>query len=248
MNLKKENTSLSTKDIISYYENEAEEVPIFGSIREIGLAENIIRVFPNKSFQRVIDIGCGDGYLLYKIREKLPQASLYGLDVSHGRINTTKENVPSTFLLRGDVHFLPFPNNIFDLVICSELLEHVEYYTKMIDELIRISKGYIIISVPNELRLVRVMCPRCKTKHYLDGHVHFFTDNKLKNIFQQRSDISIKRIRKFHTIFTYNRVTMKFPEFLRLFFDQTTIPLHKYIGFLKPNFLLIILEKRDEEK
>jgi ubiquinone/menaquinone biosynthesis C-methylase UbiE len=233
----------TSQELLSYYENEAEEVPIFGSLREISLAENIIRGLP-KPFHNLIDIGCGEGYLLYRIQEKYPEKLLYGLDISNGRIATTKNYVPTSRLLRGDVLSLPFPDKSFDIVVCSELLEHMVEYKKVVDELIRISKRTIIITVPNELKLLSLMCPKCQTKHYLDGHVNFFTQQKLMDIFSKRQDVSIKKVYKFHSIFTYNKLSLKFPLFLRLAIDRHFLKLHRYIGFLKPNFLLISLEKR----
>ncbi len=241
----------TSKELLSYYENEAEEVPIFGSLREISLAENIIQALPASApsaGKKIIDIGCGEGYLLYKIQEKFPKAELYGLDLSDGRITTTKGHVPKSYLLRGDVLSLPFADNTFDVVICSELLEHMNEYKEVVAELIRISKKHIIITVPNELKLVSLMCPKCKTKHYLDGHVNFFTEDKLKNIFEEKSGVSVKKTGKFHSIYAYNRLTMKFPLFLRVLFDQTLQKFHKKISFLKPNFLMILVEKNKSEK
>lgn len=244
MYLKKENTPLSAQDLLSYYENEAEDVPIFGSLREISLVENILSQTP--AFINAIDIGCGEGYLLFRLSER-KKGMLYGLDLSEGRIDTTKTHIPASFLLRGDVLSLPFPDNTFDVVFCSELLEHITNYKKVVDELIRISKKTIIITVPNELQLVSVMCPKCKTKHFLDGHVNFFTEHNLKALFLNRNDVRICSTRKFHSIYTYNRITMKLPLFLRLFLDQTILKLHKKISFLKPNFLMITLEKVEKE-
>ncbi|MEK6921753.1 MAG: class I SAM-dependent methyltransferase, partial [Nanoarchaeota archaeon] len=150
-----ETNDLHPKELLDYYENEAEEVPIFGSLREISLAENIIKMLP-ESAHTLIDVGCGEGYLLYRIQEKYPTTTLYGLDISDGRITTTKKHVTTRNLLRGDVLSLPFPDNSFDVVICSELLEHMDAYKKVADELVRISKKHIIITVPNELTLVQV--------------------------------------------------------------------------------------------
>lgn len=241
---------VTSKDLIAYYENEAHEVPIFGSLREISLAENIMRAFP-KGFTSLIDVGCGDGYLLFKVRQKYPRATLYGLDVSSGRLMTTKKKVPLSHLVRSNVFSLPFPNNSFDVVVCSELLEHMENYETVVDELVRISKRQIIITVPNELPLVKVMCPRCKTKHYLDGHVNFFTEQRARAVLHKRKDAALTCIKKFHSIYTYNTLTMKFPLGLRLLLDTTLLRLHTHIGFLKPNYLMAVLEKkvsRQQEK
>ncbi len=243
MNQKKNDSSITAQDLLFYYETEAEEVPIFGSLREISLAENILNSVPS-SFDSFIDIGCGDGYVLYYFKEKYHNKKLFGLDISEMRIRTTRANVPLSHLIRSDVHHLPFPDNSFDVVICSELLEHILDYKKTIEELTRISNRWIIITVPNELQPVPIMCPKCKTKHFLDGHVNYFTEKKLKSFFEGNKNLSIKRTKKFHSIYTYNRLSMRLPLFLRLIFDKTIQRFYPHISFFKPNFLLIVIEKK----
>ncbi len=241
----RDTADLNAEDLLAFYENEAKEVPIFGSLREISLAENIAQVLP-RSFSNLIDVGCGEGYLLYALQnyKKQKEGTYFGFDLTQGRITVTKKNVPSALLLRGDVLHLPFPDNAFDIVVCSELLEHMEAYQKVVEELLRITRKRLIITVPNELPLVKIMCPKCKTKHYYDGHVNYFTAEKLRTIFVNRKDVKVVALRKFHTIYTYNRATLKLPEFLRLFLDQRTQHLQKKIPFLKPNYLLIAIDKK----
>lgn len=238
-----ETINLTAEDLLAFYENEAKEVPIFGSLREISLAENIAQVLP-RSFSNLVDVGCGEGYLLYALQKRWKNAQYLGLDLTQGRIAVTQKNVPSALLLRGDVSHLPFPDKAFDIVICSELLEHMEAYLQVVEELLRITRKRLIITVPNELPLVKIMCPKCKTKHYYDGHVNYFTAEKLYSLFIQRKDVDIVALRKFHTIYTYNRATLKLPQFLRLFWDQCTQRLQKQVPFLKPNYLLIAIDKK----
>ncbi len=247
MNQQKNDSSITAQDLLSYYENEAEEVPIFGSLREISLAENILKELPF-CFETVIDVGCGDGYVLHCIEKKYKNKKVYGLDLSEGRIKTTKRNVVCSHLIRSEIHHLPFPDNSFDVVICSELLEHIPEYQKTIEELVRISKKRVIITVPNELQLVKIMCPKCKTIHFLDGHINFFTEHKLKKALQDNKLWNIKKINKFHSIYSYNRITMRLPLFLRLFLDKVLQKLHTKISFLKSNFLLGVIEKKQVQE
>lgn len=235
--------SLTAKELLAFYENEAVEVPIFGSLREISLAENIMHQLPS-SFQTLLDVGCGEGYLLYRIGRLYKNKMVYGLDLTDGRIKTSKKHLSTTPLIRGQVLSLPFPDNSFDVVVCSELLEHISSYNTALDELIRISKNKIIITVPNELLIFQIFCPKCKAKFYFDGHVNFFTAQSLLELFHRRKDVRVVDLRKFHTIYTYNRLTLAFPQCIRLFFDKISQLLEKKIRFLKPTYLLISLDKR----
>lgn len=233
---------ISNEDRRAYYEKEAYKDVLFGSLREISLTENIMQILP--SFTTLVDVGCGDGYLLYSLAQKHKHAKLYGLDLTQKRIMTTKKHVPSAYLLCSDIQLLPFSDNSFDIVICSEVLEHLPDYKKTLNELFRITKNRLIITVPNEQPLTKVFCPKCKTIHYLDGHLHSFSEADFRSFF---SINEIHCIRKFHSIYTYNKMTLRLPLFLRLFLDHCILYFHSFISFLKPNFLLIAIDKKEHE-
>lgn len=100
-------------------------------------------------YGKILDIGCAEGYF-GKIL--LKNGYYYvGLDISLTNIknsiqifkNTTKPN----FILC-DAQFLPFRNKVFDVIICSEVIEHLYRPQKMLKECNRILKSFIIISTP----------------------------------------------------------------------------------------------------
>jgi len=114
----------------------------------------------------VLDAGCGEGmiinYLDKTIRrddDTLDQNKFgsgqvkkmyYGIDISAGAIEEAKKRVLFANLQTGSVYALPYADNFFDLVICSEVLEHLEEPEKALKELKRVSKKYVLLSVPNE--------------------------------------------------------------------------------------------------
>ena len=53
-------------------------------------------------------------------------------------------------LLVGSAYTLPFPANSFDLVVCSEVLEHLDDVRQAVSELTRVSARHVLISVPLE--------------------------------------------------------------------------------------------------
>jgi len=232
---------LSSKENLSYYETEAKNLRLFGSLREISLAENILRNLPRK-FINVLDIGCGEGYLLHQIHKRYPSASKYGMDITNGRTITTRKNVPSAIVLRADAIRLPFLDDSFDVVICSEVIEHILDYQSVINEIARVSRGRIIITVPNDQALTQIICPKCNTPHYLDGHINRFDESNIIKLFQRKDVNSIKIIR-FHTIYSYNSVTLKVLGIMRLSLDRALVYLSRYISFLKPNFLMVVANK-----
>ncbi len=109
---------------------------------------------------KILDIGCGNGYLDFKLKDTVDRnckLQITGIDSYKPAIdfaNTRKE-----FLHRDDCHFelmdaceLSFENDLFDVVICSEVLEHLKEPRMVIKEIYRVLKkdGLAIITTPNK--------------------------------------------------------------------------------------------------
>ena len=87
--------------------------------------------------KNVLDIGCRTPYLKDQVQMKGMEYRAVDIDPSEG-------------VEYGDIHKLPYKDNSFDYVICSEVLEHVENPIKAMQELKRVTKKRLIITVPNE--------------------------------------------------------------------------------------------------
>jgi SAM-dependent methyltransferase len=101
----------------------------------------------------VLDAGCGEGFTLREVEEAgaLPQAKMMGLDFSAAALAWSRANrmTPAPLNL-ADIHHLPFPDNSFDLVYCLEVLEHLPDSSLGLRELARVSREYVLLSVPHE--------------------------------------------------------------------------------------------------
>ncbi len=73
----------------------------------------------------VADLGCSTGYLLEDLRAKLPDATLYGVDLVAAGLGKAHANAPSAVLLQADVCELPFEDASLDAIVSANLLEHV---------------------------------------------------------------------------------------------------------------------------
>lgn len=114
----------------------------------------IIDFMEDTSSTRILDVGCGIGYNLAMLT-KIARARNYvvGIDISLGAIKVAKRflrNAKKCYLLVTDAQLLPFKEETFDLVICSEVLEHLPDDQRSISEMARILEkgGEMIISVP----------------------------------------------------------------------------------------------------
>lgn len=105
--------------------------------------------------KKVLDIGCNTGIVLIPLLEKGVDA--VGIDISSTNIAIAKKNLknkklPKDVVRIGDAQRLPFKTNHFDIVLLSDVLEHVEDSRKAAMEAVRVTKkgGLILVTVPNE--------------------------------------------------------------------------------------------------
>lgn len=95
---------------------------------------------------KVLEVGCNEGFLSKAIAEDRG-FEVISVDNNPTAIIQSKENFGIN-VLKMDANFLDFPDNSFDTVLGCELLEHVENPGRVLAEMIRVSKGHVIISLP----------------------------------------------------------------------------------------------------
>lgn len=98
----------------------------------------------------ILDAGCGEGFTMEKLLKSGVGKKIEGVEYSKDAIKIGKKLFPNLTFRQGSVYELPYKDASFDLVICTEVLEHLEEPTRSLKEILRVSKKYLIISVPNE--------------------------------------------------------------------------------------------------
>lgn len=96
---------------------------------------------------RVLDLGCGEGDLLYLLTEK-KDAIGQGIELNEKAIYKCVEKGLSVFHEDIDTGLKEFPNNSFDYAILNKSIQEVKNMDHVIREALRISK-YAIVSIPN---------------------------------------------------------------------------------------------------
>lgn len=149
------------------------------SEREIKRSTDLISLVP-KSGVIALDIGARDGYFSRLLAERYSKVVALDLEIpmiDHPRIECVTGNLIN----------LQFADKTFDLVFCAEVLEHIHpnQLQKACNELIRVTKDYLLIGVPFEqdLRLHRTTCSICGTTNPPWGHVNSFDETRLKELF-----------------------------------------------------------------
>ncbi|MFH1744861.1 MAG: class I SAM-dependent methyltransferase [bacterium] len=144
----------------------------------------------------VLDVGCGEGFLGEEIKKKT-SAVVYGIDVAESVVDLAKNKLDEVFCSDIEKNIDSWPENIktkkFDIIIVSEVLEHLFYPEKLLDDLRKVLKkdGEIIITVPNILfwkNRIKILFGifDYKESGLMDrGHIHFFTWQSLKKMLGQ---------------------------------------------------------------
>lgn len=146
-------------------------------------------VFKVREKDVVLDAGCGDGRHVLAIA-KMP-CRLVALDTSWidllkvffvvSLMNHKGELKAYAEVVRGDVRRLPFKENSFTKVICTEVLEHIKEDREAIGELARVTdgKGCVAVSVPT--RASERLYGRLSAKYFRSpgGHIKIYREDKL---------------------------------------------------------------------
>jgi SAM-dependent methyltransferase len=92
---------------------------------------------------KILDIGCGKGFLLYDFLKVIPDAEIHGIDISSYAIANSKEEIRDRLQV-GNATALPWPDNSFDLVISINTLHclHAPELDQALREMERVGKNY----------------------------------------------------------------------------------------------------------
>ena len=157
----------------------------------------------------LLDVGCGEGRHIFGVMQDYPLMKCVGIDMDHESIKIAEEGYDyfksishaGAEFLKGSAYNIPFPDNFFDLVICSEVLEHLHEYNDAVKEMHRVLKpgGKLYASVPASWP--EKICWNL-SKDYQNqpgGHLRIFDQKELVSEIQEEGFIFLSSER-FHAI------------------------------------------------
>lgn len=114
----------------------------------------IITQLQAKSGEKIVDLGCGNGYYLYLLDNvPIKNLSVVGIDSDANALQAVNGYVHNRNinLIKTDLERIPYPDNNFDKAIMSEVIEHVENPDKVLAEIRRVLKpdGTLLLTTPN---------------------------------------------------------------------------------------------------
>jgi len=152
-----------------------------GKKRKIAICSGIIAAIKQRDHLKILDVGCRYGGILREFK----RAFTIGIDINYSALKKAKEKDRESIFIQCDAKNLPFKSEIFDFVVCSEVLEHVDSPVRLADQVTDVSRegGFIYITVPNEL-ITTIGRFLLKKKPYKSlAHKTVFSFSKLRTLF-----------------------------------------------------------------
>ncbi len=97
----------------------------FLSAKEIAIADRVGSHLPPGG--RLLEVGCGEGSNIYWLRFRRPDAQVVGMDFSPSKVAFLADSVEDAAAVCGDATALPFADASFDVVLCRDILHHVNW-------------------------------------------------------------------------------------------------------------------------
>jgi ubiquinone/menaquinone biosynthesis C-methylase UbiE len=136
----------------------------------------------------LLEIGCAEGFMTAELTKKSSQVVASDIGLSY--LKRAKANAPHAHFTRLDVHNIPFDENTFDYIICTEVLEHVLSPYRALNEINRVLKkdGFLVLSVPNNMIFKRIIAHLLRMRRSLTGfasaHINFYDTGSLLQLLE----------------------------------------------------------------
>ena len=185
--------------------------------------EKILQFLQVSDGMRILDLGCGSGYLAFPMAKNNPDIEVIGLDIVSdtlraNRSRANKEGIKNLIFVSYDGIDFPFEDDSFDLVVTRYALHHFPDIGHSIGEMSRVLKegGKLFISdpCPNECDTERFVDDYMRLKK--DGHIKFYTKDEWKSLcgkcdlnYVDGFESSIRFPKKKNTAYGYEEVLAK---------------------------------------
>ncbi len=134
--------------------------------------------------KKILDIGCGTS----KIIQNLPSA--VAIDIQFHKLRYIQKS--NLYRIQASTFFIPFQDGTFDIIISSQVIEHVPYKKEMFEEFFRVIKpeGFLIIGTPdynttiwNVIEYIYKLFPNT----YGDEHITHYSLKQIQQIFKENN-------------------------------------------------------------
>lgn len=179
----------------------------WSALKESNLKDKISRVVEliPEDVKSIVDIGCGNGVITNVLGQQYDVTAVDRSDHALSMVKTKK--------IKASADDIPLPDQSFDMVFSSELLEHLEdqVFNDTIGEFKRLSKKYVFITVPNDENpdKLSIKCGKCNYIYNSPNHLRSFKPTDFERLFPEYKTLSTftfgTRVRYYNT----NLLTIK---------------------------------------
>lgn len=208
--------------------------------------KNILR-FEIKHGAVVLDIGGYDGYISYNLKKLVPKVKIAVVDVDKSGLESARERGLST--LYASTLELAIMDNKIDVVLCLDLIEHIQDDDKLIKEISRILKknGKLILTTPMQdgVSFPFLSKERVDSVNKSWGHVRKgYTMNEIMELFQN-NNLAIKKVDGYFNFLS--RLVYRFmflsslplggQKFMKIY--ENTVRLEPYIKWKRAEYIVV---------
>ena len=154
------------------------------------VAQDLIKTYNLKAGSKVLDVGCGKGFLIYEMLQIEPKLDIIGFDISDYAIANSKEEIKDLISVGNAEKKFPYLDKSFDLVISLGSLHNLslEELSFSLKEFTRVSKdSYIMVeSYRTQEELFNFQCWALTCKTFLSSKdwLWFFNENNFKGDYE----------------------------------------------------------------
>lgn len=176
--------------------------------RDIHRTRKIFKNLTLPTEGKIIDVSCGGGRLLKTIENSNSKLELFGIDITPGflALNPKLSNIN---FLTAEATQLPFPDNTFDVTICSLSMHHYPNVANVLKEMCRVTKPngsvYITDIMPTNNKTQYLYNKvRCREPYHFEK---FYTEDEIESL---AKNVSLKLVSKHHVSLFLRLKTLQF--------------------------------------
>jgi len=208
-----------------------------------------------KPDSRVLEIGCGRGKLLAMLAQKHKKNKFFGIDIDKAAIIAAqtlkkKNRIKNVEFFAADIFsYCPKNKDLFEVVVCSEVLEHIEDTDNFLEKISFLLKpgGKLILSTPNKTNLPKLIFDKIagskadslkknfhrmnKKEDWMDeGHIALQGSRELEKRLA-RAGFAVKSVSRTPPLYGGRWVDNSKIIYNLNFFADSLLPRHRLLGF-----------------
>ncbi len=163
--------SVNKEDVARSFSQAAATYDLVAALQR-QVAESLINRIPERSFSRIVDLGCGTGVVAAQLVQRAGTERVFGLDIAEGMLSFARQQYPQSSLqwCGADAENLPLQNESVDLVFSSLAVQWCADFQQVCHEIFRALKpgGSCLLATlgPETLHELR------SAWQQVDGYVH----------------------------------------------------------------------------